>query len=84
MFSDIIKTIEDEEVEISVDPQTNIMNIKSGKDNFEINGIAASEYVALPDVPQNNTVTLDTQSLSEGIEKVEYSVTEKNFSPVLT
>ncbi len=83
-FSDIIKTIEDKEVEISVDPQTNIMSIKSGKDNFEINGIAASEYVALPDVPQENQVTLDTQSLSNGIEKVEYSVTEKNFSPVLT
>ena len=83
-FSDIMKTIEDKEVEISVDPQTNIMTIHSGKDNFEINWIAASEYVALPDVPQDNTVTLDTQSLSNWIEKVEYSVTEKNFSPVLT
>jgi len=83
-FADIIKTIEDKEVEVSVDPQTNIMNIKSWKDNFEINWIAASEYVALPDVPQENTITLDTQSLSEGIGKVEYSVTEKNFSPVLT
>ncbi|HRX63716.1 MAG TPA: DNA polymerase III subunit beta [Candidatus Absconditabacterales bacterium] len=83
-FSDIIKTIEDKKVEISVDPQTSIMTIKSGKDNFEINGISASEYVALPEVPQENSITLDTQSLSEGIEKVEYSVTEKNFSPVLT
>ncbi|HKL44433.1 MAG TPA: DNA polymerase III subunit beta [Candidatus Absconditabacterales bacterium] len=83
-FADIIKSIEDKEVEISVDPQTNMMSIKSGKDNFEINGISASEYVALPDVPQDNKITLDTQSLSEGIENVEYSVTEKNFSPVLT
>lgn len=83
-FSDIIKTVEDKQVEISVDPQTQIMNIKSWKDSFEINGISANEYVALPDVPQDNTITLDTQSLSDGIEKVEYSVTEKNFSPVLT
>jgi len=83
-FSDIIKTIEDKDVEISIDPQTNIMNIKSWKDNFEINWIAASEYVALPDVPQENQLTLDTQWLSQGIEKIEYSVTEKNFSPVLT
>jgi len=83
-FSDIIKTIEDKQVEISVDPQTQIMNIKSWKDSFDINGISASEYVALPDVPQENKITLDTQSLSDGIEKVEYSVTEKNFSPVLT
>ena len=83
-FSDIIKTIEDKQVEISVDPQTQIMNIKSWKDSFDINWISASEYVALPDVPQENKITLDTQSLSNWIEKVEYSVTEKNFSPVLT
>lgn len=84
MFSDIIKTIEDGQIEITVDPQTNIMSIKSQKDSFEINWISANEYVALPDVPQENKITLDTQSLSDGIEKVEYSVTEKNFSPVLT
>ena len=84
MFSDIIKAIEDKQVEISVDQQSQIMTIKSWKDNFEIPGISASEYVALPDVPQDNKITLDTQWLSNGIEKVEYSVTEKNFSPVLT
>jgi len=37
MFSDIIKTIEDGQIEITVDPQTNIMSIKSQKDSFEIN-----------------------------------------------
>ena len=84
MFSDIIKAIEDKQVEISVDQQSQVMTIKSWKDNFEIPGISASEYVALPDVPQDNKLTLDTQWLSNGIEKVEYSVTEKNFSPVLT
>ncbi len=84
MFSDIIKSIEDSQVEISVDQQSQVMTIKSWKDNFEIPGISASEYVALPDVPQDNKLTLDTQWLSNGIEKVEYSVTEKNFSPVLT
>ncbi len=84
MFSDIIKSIEDAQVEISVDQQNQIMTIKSGKDNFEIVWISASEYVALPDVPQDNKITLDTLWLSSWIEKVEYSVTEKNFSPVLT
>jgi DNA polymerase-3 subunit beta len=71
-------------VEITVDQQTQIMNIKSTKDSFDINWISANEYVALPDVPQDNKIQLDTASLSDWIEKVEYSVTEKNFSPVLT
>jgi rRNA processing protein Krr1/Pno1 len=37
MFSDIIKMIEEEMVEITVDQQTQIMNIKSTKDSFDIN-----------------------------------------------
>jgi len=84
MFSDIIRTIEDDQIEISVDPKTYILTIKTTKDTFEINGIAASEYIALPDVPQDNEVTLDIHSFSQWIAKVEYAITEKNFSPVLT
>lgn len=84
MFSDIIKTIEEKQVEISVDQKSQVMTLKSAKDNFDINGIAASEYVALPEVPNENTLTVETQLFAEGVSKVEYAVTEKNFSPVLT
>lgn len=84
MFSDIMKTIEEKDVEFSVDAKSQVMTIKSAKDNFEINGISASEYVALPEVPKENSIILDSQTFAEGISKVEYAVTEKNFSPVLT
>ena len=83
-LSDIIRTIEDENVEISVDQKSQIMTIKSAKDVFDINWIAASEYVALPDMPRDNVVWVDTQLFSKGIEKVEFAVTEKSFSPVMT
>ncbi len=84
MFSDIIKSIEEKEVEISVDQKSQVMSLKSAKDSFEINGIAASEYVALPETPNENTLSVETQLFAEGVSKVEYAVTEKNFSPVLT
>jgi len=84
MFSDIIKTIEEKDLEISVDQKSQVMTLKSAKDNFDINGIAASEYVALPEVPNENTISVETQLFAEGVSKVEYAVTEKNFSPVLT
>ena len=84
MFSDIIKTIEEKDLEISVDQKSLVMTLKSAKDNFDINGIAASEYVALPEVPNENTISVETQLFAEGVSKVEYAVTEKNFSPVLT
>lgn len=83
-FLDILKTIESETVEFSVDQKTNIMTIKTPKDTFDINGIPSSEYVALPEVPQENSFMLDTTIFSKGIEKVEYAITEKSFSPVLT
>jgi DNA polymerase III sliding clamp (beta) subunit (PCNA family) len=84
MFCDIIKTIEEKELELSVDQKSQIMTLKSAKDMFDINGIAASEYVALPEVPSENTLTVEAQLFAEGVAKVEYAVTEKNFSPVLT
>ncbi len=83
-FSDIIRTIEEKTIEISIDQTSHIMTIKSEKDVFEINGIAASEYVALPEVPRENSLSLETNVFEQGISKVEYAVTEKNFSPVLT
>lgn len=83
-FLDILKTIESETLEFSVDQKTNVMTIKTPKDTFDINGIPSSEYVALPEVPQENSFMLDTTIFSKGIEKVEYAITEKSFSPVLT
>lgn len=84
MFLDILKTIESKTVEFSVNQQTSIMTIKTIKDTFDINGISASEYVALPEVPQENSFMLDTTIFSKGTEKVEYAITEKSFSPILT
>lgn len=83
-FSDIIRTIEEKAIEINVDQKSQVMTIKSAKDVFEINWISASEYVALPDVPKDNSITLETGIFKQGIENVEFAVTEKNFSPVLT
>lgn len=84
MFADIAKSIEEKEIELSVDQKTQIMTCKSAKDTFDINGIAASEYVALPEVPNDNKLNIDAQMFAEWVSKVEYAVTEKNFSPVLT
>ncbi|MBQ9553691.1 hypothetical protein IJU97_01665 [bacterium] len=83
-FMDILKSIDNDTVEFSVDQKTNIMKIKTAKDVFTINGIPASEYVALPEVPQTNAITIDTSIFVKGLEKVEYAITEKSFSPALT
>ena len=83
-LSDIIKTVPDQQCDIAVDQNTQILTIKTPKDTFDINGIAASEYVALPEIPNENKVSLDIVAFAKGVERLEFAVTEKNFSPVLT
>ena len=62
MFSDLLKTIEEKTIEISVNMQNNVMQITSADDDFTINGISASEYVALPELISTTTVNMETQS----------------------
>lgn len=83
-FGDIMKTIDDEEVQIQIDGMKDLMTIKTASDDFKIKGISASEYVAVPEVQSDKSVTFEAGAFSKGIGKVEYAVTEKNFSPVLT
>jgi DNA polymerase III sliding clamp (beta) subunit (PCNA family) len=40
--------------------------------------------VALPEVNKNEPISLEINTFVRGITKVEFAVTEKNFSPVLT
>ncbi len=67
-----------------IEESTDTLTITSAHDSFKIKGIPASEYVAVPTVQSDAPLTLDTKAFSTGIGKVEYAVTEKNFSPVLT
>ncbi len=88
MFYDILKSSidssKDWKIELTVNQKTEVLNIKTENDLFDLNWIPASEYIALPEIPKDNKVTIWTELFSEWVNKVEYSVTEKNFSPVLT
>ncbi len=84
MFTDFIKALDDEHVILSIDQSKDKLSIKTINDDFSMKGIPAQEYVAIPDVRSENEITLDAKSITTWIAKVEYAVTEKNFSPVLT
>jgi DNA polymerase III sliding clamp (beta) subunit (PCNA family) len=42
--------------------QNNVMQITSADDDFTINGIAASEYVALPELTNTTNINMETQT----------------------
>lgn len=83
-FGDIVKTIDDEQVTLTIEESQMHMIINSSSDDFTIKGISASEYVAVPHVESDHVIDIQTNDFVTGISKVDYAVTEKNFSPVLT
>ncbi len=83
-FADIIKTIDDDQVTLVIEESQSQMTVLSSSDEFKIKWISASEYVAVPKVDSETWISLDTNSFVLWVDKVEYAVTEKNFSPVLT
>lgn len=83
-LADYVKTIEDEDVKIQIDTGKNTLTIKTSNDNIKLNGIAGSEYLGLPVVNSTRQLMVDAGNIVSGISKVEFAVTEKNFSPVLT
>ena len=81
-FFEIIKTIEDDHVELNVSGDN--LSINSAKDSFTIKGLPLQEFVALPDLKEPKTIEFPVATLTAGIGKVEFAVLEKNFSPVFT
>lgn len=81
---DIMRTIDDDSVTLHIDTTKETLHIQSSGDEFKIKWIPASEYVAVPSIQSDSSVELSTRAFSYWIGKVEYAVTEKNFSPVLT
>lgn len=83
-FSDIIRNNEDEYIDLSINQEKDLLTVKWIYDNFSIKWINASEYVALPEMNSTQTIEIPSQTLSQWIEKTEFAVTEKNFSPIFT
>ncbi len=83
-FADILKTIDDDQLTLLIEESQQQMTIISSQDEFKIKWISGSEYVAIPDLKSEGSMKLETSTLVTWIDKVEYAVTEKNFSPVLT
>lgn len=83
-LTDIIKTINDKEVKLMIDDSTDTLLIKSASDDFKIKWIPATEYVAVPEISSINSIKINANYFAKWVSKVDYAVTERNFSPVLT
>lgn len=83
-FNDILRTIDDEQITLHINQAKDEITIETPSDHFSIKGIAATEYVASPSLQAKTSLMVSPRMITQWINKVEFAVTEKNFSPIMT
>ena len=85
MFGEIIRRLPDTDVTISVNEENNVMTIKCGKSEFNIQGLSSIEYPATPEVSEIYKFSIKQPVLKKMIRKTIFSVSQNEArKPVLT
>ncbi len=61
-----------------------VLTIISDNDKFEFKGISINEYVAVPEIEEENLFMIDAEILWKWIERVESSIPDKSFNTIIT
>ena len=81
-FSEIVKKLPTNQVEIIVENlQT---TIRSGKSEFNLNGLDSEEYPHLPQISEQNSIKVPTDLLKNIIKQTVFAVSTSETRPVLT
>ncbi|CAM4099226.1 DNA polymerase III subunit beta [Mesobacillus thioparans] len=82
-FSEIVKKLPTDTVEIEV--QQNLQTIiRSGKSEFNLNGLDAEEYPHLPQISEEHVFKIPTDLLKGLIRQTVFSVSTSETRPILT
>lgn len=83
IFSDIVRKLSDDFVEISVDDHF-MTTIKCGMSEFNIVGAAPQEFPELPSIEKLNGITLGCKTLCSMIENTVFAVSDNENKPIHT
>ncbi|TRZ36480.1 DNA polymerase III subunit beta [Niallia circulans] len=81
-FSEIVKKLPTSQVEIEVDNLQTV--IRSGKSEFNLNGLDSEEYPHLPQISEENIFKIPTDLLKNIIKQTVFAVSTSETRPVLT
>jgi DNA polymerase-3 subunit beta len=82
-FSEIVKKLPTDSVEIEVLNHLQTV-IRSGKSEFNLNGLDAEEYPHLPQIEENNKFHIATDLLKAMIRQTVFAVSTSETRPILT
>ena len=85
MFGEIIRRLPDGEVTVKINEENNVMTIKCGKSEFNIQGLSGLEYPAVPEINETYRFSVKQPSLKKMIRKTIFAVSQNEARrPVLT
>ena len=84
MLFDAVKVTDTDEIIMEWKDDGTLLTLIAGTDKFEFKWISINEYVAVPDIEEDNSFELDAQILSKWIERVESSIPDKSFTTIIT
>ncbi len=82
-FNEIVKKLPMDEVEITVENGFQTV-IRSGKAIFNLNGLDAEEYPHLPQIEEDNIISIPTDLLKNLIRQTVFAVSTSETRPILT
>jgi DNA polymerase III subunit beta len=82
-FAEIVKKLPQQTVEIEVGPNF-LTVIRSGKAEFNLNGLDAEEYPRLPQIEEENVFKIPTDLLKTVIRQTVFAVSTSETRPILT
>ncbi|WP_019243404.1 MULTISPECIES: DNA polymerase III subunit beta [Bacillus] len=82
-FNEIVKKLPLDDVEISIENGFQTI-IRSGKAEFNLNGLDPEEYPHLPQIEEENIISIPTDLLKTLIRQTVYAVSTSETRPILT
>ncbi len=82
-FSEIVRKLPTDTVEIDVENHLQTV-IRSGKSEFNLNGLDAEEYPHLPQIAEENVFRIPTDLLKSLIRQTVFAVSTSETRPILT
>ncbi len=82
-FSDLINTLPSDKVQLTLDPATQTLNVRSGTSNNDVKGIDAQEFPPLPTPEMDGAIHLNVADFKEMVQQVVFAASSDEARPVL-
>lgn len=83
-YTDLVSTLADKQVEMSLTVRTQTLNVRSGASNTDLKCIDAQEFPIMPVVDLSQGLQINVSDLKEMIQQVVFAASEDQARPVLT